>query len=82
MDVSGEENIVRNKNKKKCKRKWKEINGSEEGEDNTGGNKRMKNLDKMEGFTIIGTENFKNKQKVCLNETHVLLKLNTTFKRK
>jgi hypothetical protein len=67
MDISGEENLARNKKKKKHKRKWKENNGSEEGEDNTGGNKGTKNLEKMEGFTVIGTENFKNKQKVCLN---------------
>jgi hypothetical protein len=66
MDISGEKNIVQNKKKKKHKRKWKEINGSEETEDNTGGNKGMKNLEKMEGFTIIGTEHFKNKEKVCL----------------
>jgi hypothetical protein len=65
VNVSRKENIAQNKKKKKHKRKWKESNVSEEGEDSTGGNKGMKNLEKMEGFTIIGTENFKNKQKVC-----------------
>lgn len=72
VDVSGKDNTAQNKKKKKHKRKWKEINGSEEGEDNTGENKEMKTLEKMERFTIIGTENFKKKQKVCLNQTHTV----------
>jgi hypothetical protein len=69
VDISEKDNTTQKK-KKKRKRKWKEINGSEEGEDNIGENKELKTLEKMEGFTIIGTENFRKKQKVCLNQTH------------
>lgn len=64
VDLSGNDNTAQKKKKKKHKRKWKETNGFEEGEDNTGENKELNTLEKMEGFTIIGTENFKKKQKV------------------
>jgi hypothetical protein len=79
VDVSGKEDTVQKKKKKKHKRKWKEINGSEEGEDNTGENKEIKTVEKMEGFTIIGTENFKKKQKVRLNWTHILWKMRDKY---
>lgn len=62
-----EASTAQKKKKKKHKRKWKEINGSEGGEANAGEKKEMKTLEKIEGFTVIGTENFKKKQKVCLN---------------
>jgi hypothetical protein len=79
VDVSEKDNTAQKRKKKKHKRKWKEINGCEEGEDNTGENREMKTLEKMEGFTVIGTENFKKKQKVCLNQTHILLKMQDKY---
>lgn len=52
------------KKKKKHKRKWREICDSEEGEDDAGETKVVKSVEKVEGFTVLGTDKFKKKQKV------------------
>ena len=57
------------KKKKKHKRKWKEICDSEGGEDDAGETKIVKSVEKVEGFTVLGTDKFKKKQKVCIYQT-------------
>lgn len=57
------------KKKKKKKRKLREIHDSEESEDNVGETKQVKTAEKVEGFTVIGTDKFKKKQKVCIYQT-------------
>jgi hypothetical protein len=65
VHVSQKESTIK---KKKRKKKLEEMDDSEEGEDNTGGNVETKTLEKVEGFTVIGTDKFKKLQKVCLYE--------------
>lgn len=62
--VSEKEGITKKK-KKKHKRKWKESHDSEESEGSAIGNIETKTGEK-DGFTVIGTDKFKKKQKVCL----------------
>jgi hypothetical protein len=59
--------------KKKGKRKWKEIHDSQEAEDNTGENVETKTVEKVEGFTVIGTHKFKKRPKVCLYQTNYVV---------
>ena len=57
------------KKKKKHKRKWREICDSEEREDEAGETKIVKSVEKVEGFTVLGTDKFKKTQKVCIHHT-------------
>lgn len=56
------------KKKKKHKRKWREVGDSEEGEDDAGETKIVKSVEKVQGFTVLGTDKFKKKQKVCIHQ--------------
>lgn len=57
------------KKKKKHKRKWRETCDSEESEGDAGETKIVKSVEKVEGFTVLGTDKFKKKQKVCIDQT-------------
>lgn len=57
------------KKKKKHKRKWRETCDSEESEGDAGETKVVKSVEKVEGFTVLGTDKFKKKQKVCIHQT-------------
>lgn len=67
-DVSekGDSTEKKKKKKKKHKRKWKEICDSAEIEDDARETKIVKPVEKVEGFTVLGTDKFKKKQKVCV----------------
>jgi len=56
------------KKKKKYKRKWREICDSEESEGDAGKTKIVKSVEKVEGFTVLGTDKFRKKQKVCIHQ--------------
>lgn len=57
------------KKKKKHKRKWRESCDSEGSEDDARETKIVKSVEKVEGFTVLGTDRFKKKQKVCIHQT-------------
>jgi hypothetical protein len=57
---------TKKKKKKKHKRKLREICDSEGSEDNAGETKIRKTFEEVEGFTVIGTDKFRKKQKVCI----------------
>lgn len=65
-DISEKGGSTEKKKKKKHKRKWREICDAEESEDDARETKIVKSVEKVEGFTVLGTDKFKKKQKVCV----------------
>jgi hypothetical protein len=72
-DISEKGGGTEKKKKKKHKRKWKEVSDSEESGNDAGETKVVKSVEKVEGFTVLGTDKFKKKQKVCIHQESMTL---------